>query len=98
MLTPLMHRQERASTASPHQLFLGTSQPIYCLDFPPTRTISLYLFNSSPLNPLLASLRVLPQHNSASFCIPPPSAMLSCCRPCFMSGVAQFSAAGTGAG
>lgn len=37
MLTPLMHRGERVPTASPHQLFLGTSQPIYCLDFPSSK-------------------------------------------------------------
>lgn len=35
MLTPLIYRDERAPTASPHQLFLGASQPIYCLHFPP---------------------------------------------------------------
>lgn len=45
MLTPLQLRDERIPPSSPQQLFLGTSQPLYCFNVPPPKEF-IFIFST----------------------------------------------------
>lgn len=91
MLIPLMHRDERVPTASPHQLFLGNIPAYHLFGFPPPP-------KNFPLSFQLRTRSWLPSgcFNSASSRIPQPRCSIATRGSCHEWVISPQLAAGSG--